>query len=218
MEDWSTQVYSKGFRTLQQFLFEASMTDEGQGDREALLEQMYAEASERVKRQQEELQNERETALRTLRVTVILIGVLITFSDVFGQAIQAYAAQPFVATPSNLIAGIFLIPFSGIVLLLSPVFAAWSLRSGHPSEDLEPWDMRSLADGKLAAELNGEFTNPSHDSNDWYRYMVHSHSRTISDYNDALNELSFNLRLSHGCLVLAPILLGLGVWLSSTSF
>lgn len=185
-------------------------------DRQEVLRLTYDEIRERVGQQRDELQNQRETALRTLRATVILIGVLITFSDAFRQPLAFIAGQEFVFSISNILGGAF-VGISGVLLFLSPILAVWSLILGHLSGGIEPMDLRALADGKLDAELNGEIHHPSHNSGDWFQYMIHKHSGTISDNDYVLQQSELFLRFSHTALAISPILLVLGIWLSDIS-
>lgn len=193
------------------------MTDDEKSQRGDVLKLTYNELCNRADRQQKELQNQRETALRTLRATIILIGVIVTFSHHFQQTLASFASQPFTPTLSNVIGGL-LIPLSGLFLVLSPIFAAWSLKDGHFSEALDPWDMQELTEEKLILETNGELAHPSENVGDWYQYMISEYAASISQNDDILDNVSFYLRLSHGVLALAPVIFGLGIWLSRVSF
>jgi len=54
------------------------MIDEDNEERRHILEMTYEKTCNQYERQQEELHNCRETAFKTIRLTVILIGIIAT--------------------------------------------------------------------------------------------------------------------------------------------
>lgn len=180
-------------------------------ERSEVLRLTFEEMKRRSERQQEELHSLRETAGRTLRVTVILIGVLVTFSSEFRQVIASYGDQPVVWEVPNLI-GHFLMAIAPLGLLLSPIFATLALKEGHFSESIDPWDMRDISNGKLISQRGDETMHPSEHVDDWYWYLIDKYSSTIDKNDEVLRDTASSLRLSHVAFVAGPVLFSLGVW------
>lgn len=183
-------------------------------DREKTLELTYEEVNNLIERQRTDLQNQRETALRTLRATIVLIGILITFSYQFSGMIQSYTSQPFQPTLSNILGG-GLISFAAMFLVMSPILLIFSLKDAHFSRSIDPWELRSLSTGSLEAINDGELHHLSHRSDDWYQFMIHEYSSQAADNEKTLRNSSLYLRFGHLFLALTPMSFMIGLWLST---
>ena len=182
-------------------------------DRQKTLELTYEEANNLIERQRAELQNQRKTALRTLRATLVLIGVLITFSYQFSGVIQSFTSRPFQPTLSNILGGI-LISLAAMFLVLSPILLTFSLKDAQFSRSVDPWDLRSLSTGSVEAVIGNEVRHPSHKPDDWHQFMIHEYSTQAADNEETLRYSSLYLRFGHLFLAMAPMSFMTGLWLS----
>jgi len=181
-------------------------------DREKILELTFEEVNNLIKRQRTELQNQRETALRTLRVTIVLVGVLITFSYQFSGVIQSFISRPVQPTLTDIL-GVLLVGLAVAFLSLSPILLIFSLKEAQFSRSIDPWDLKSLSTGTLDARINDEVYHPSHKTDDWYLFMIHAYAEKAEENRSIINNSGRYLQFGHLFLALTPVFFIIGVWI-----
>lgn len=190
------------------------MTDRGDEERQDILEMTYEKTCNQYERQQEELHNRRETALKTIRLTVILIGIIATIVYRFRQFIQSYTAQPvsFILTE---VLGAILIALFAMLLATSPLFALSSLTKAYNSEDIKLQSLIDISNQQLLVKGENKMLNPGSSVEDWYKYLICEQSKYIKRNNDALRSSERYLRACHTALVVSTGMFTAGLWLSS---
>lgn len=175
-----------------------------------VLEQTHEQADKRLEQQRKELRSIRETALKTLRATILLIGIIVTFSANFSSNLAAWGAQPVPNHPAVIPAGIFILggPF---LLFISPIFAAWALRDAYFSEKVDGEHIEIIANGGIISDGEDQFRKTPGNIVDWYQHMIDRKSNIIKENDSVLNKSSATLQFSHWALVLAPSSTSLGL-------
>jgi len=190
------------------------MIDEDNEERRHILEMTYEKTCNQYERQQKELHNRHETALKTICLTVILIGIIATITYRFRQFIQSYAAQPVSFAPTEVL-GAILIALSATLLATSPLFALSSLTKAYNSEDTKPQSLIDISNQQLLVKRENKMLNPGSSVEDWYKYLIYEQSKYINRNNNALRSSERYLRASHTALVVSTGMFTAGLWLSS---
>lgn len=170
---------------------------------------IYEEAFSRYEAQRDELQNLRETALKTFRIEIILLGAIVAFADAFREFLSTVLSQPFYGTLSEWIFGL-VFTLGLFLFFLSPILALEAVRQAKFDYVLDAEGLQDALRGEMKVITDSGVLEPTEDEKDWDKLMAKVYADAVSKNAGTIESSSKVLQLSHGALIGAFILTVVG--------
>ena len=176
----------------------------------ASLKRTHQEAQRTLDNQLKEIEQARDSASRTFRTTVLLIGIILTGITAFRESISGFLSSPLGESilVEILAACIFLVGF--ISLIISPIFAVWALKDIEAKTGMGARDVEMVIEKSKAEPTLAEITTEG-----WYRLTLQKYADWIRQNKRTIERITFRLNICHSLLTYSPVAIAAGLWLMS---